>query len=54
MNCAICSRKLPHGDLAEKLCQRELLKHYEKELLIAKAEIKKLENYNKLRDHHFD
>jgi len=50
MNCAICDRKLPHGNLAEKMCQKDLLKHFEKELLIAKAEIKKLENYNKFKE----
>ena len=43
MNCAICHYSLPHSDLEEKHCQREVLKHFERSLIEAKAEIKKLE-----------
>jgi len=51
MICAICDRELPHGNLAEKLCKKDLLKFYEKQLTIAKDEIKILnkdlkENYD--------
>jgi len=38
--CAICDRELPHGNLAEKLCRKDLLKFYEKQLILAKDEIK--------------
>jgi len=42
--CAICDRELPHGNLAEQLCRKELLRHYERELILAKDEIKRLKN----------
>jgi len=50
MKCAICDRELPHGNLSEKLCKKELLRFYEKQLTIAQDEIKELnrdlkENY---------
>jgi len=50
MICAICDRELPHGNLAQKLCKQELKRFYEKQLVIAKDEIKELnrqlkENY---------
>jgi len=42
LNCAICNFILPHGNLAELNCKNELLKHFERSLILAKDEIRRL------------
>jgi len=42
LKCAICDFILPHGNLAEKNCKEVLLRHFERELILAKDEIKRL------------
>jgi len=50
LNCAICDNLLPHGNLAEKNCRQVLLRHFERELILAKDEIKRLHREIKQND----